>query len=906
MKPFDHLEEDAIKKLLEETAEQIQPNTAFTEQLEKRLKHAHIPKKGFNMYTLKTISATLGWALALAVLAIAFNWIASQIAPKNIPAANIPFVCPVTSPNGSIPPGETVENADFLGNDFLWTSLWPNGKVYMTEAHQKPDGSFSISWPWWRSVSGTLTIEGHRLDKKAEPLRADIPEGNDESSFHPSTLIFPTTGCWEVTGHVGDSSLTFVTEVIFGQSTPQPEPFSLENTPVAIPSTPTGELYQWNGQPLYLNAEFPEAPPEMKIYLSQDELRASVEDVQALAEKFGMLGEIYQVPGEVPDTTDYLMTDGNRQLRVRSDRYFIYYPDYAQTMYAFNTQEPANYKDLIDEFMQTHGLGSEYKIEYSEFYGGYFALPLTPDGFIIRHEHFSSNGYLFEFSATGILSVRSSLLRYDEVSSASVISAEETLNKLLDPANAHMYGVLSAVHSPNPKGLSWQRLYPVDQAITYYGYLSSTARSITNTAAYISLDGYQVTGNLLNIEENMPNTFVEATGQFHEVDGVKTFELTSWNIYDGYEEGYQGTIQQQGGQTVFITDEGLTLHVSDLPSDLSLPLENVYMIGVTHDGEFNWKSLDTRPLSWGGGGGGGGMGFYKLNLSGTPMPLPTNIPMPQPNIAEDIDLPRFEGQRGIVMVTLNTQLDGSQRMLYYLVSNDPNYPYISLEGEDLETLQAYHNRPVEIWGSGDHFDENGTLVVLVERFEIPFPDLQFQILKGTQASAQIEGNSALLFIAENGQSYVQLGSDCLYMFGAESMVGTGEVDEMVLIEALIVPDLTLGGYPTVCIYNTNMAVNPTNGEEMEMTITADQIYEADETLLSPSEPPTASIEKVELTYFTPDMRYPPTDSNNEPPYLQPVWIFSGHYSDGSKFEIIIQALKDEFLSPEIQQSRSPG
>ncbi|PYR95893.1 MAG: hypothetical protein DMG16_29325, partial [Acidobacteria bacterium] len=31
---------------------------------------------------------------------------------------------------------------------------------------------------------------------------------------HATALIFPTPGCWQVTGHVGSVSVTFVTKVI--------------------------------------------------------------------------------------------------------------------------------------------------------------------------------------------------------------------------------------------------------------------------------------------------------------------------------------------------------------------------------------------------------------------------------------------------------------------------------------------------------------------------------------------------------------------------------------------------------------------------------------------------------------------------------------------------------------------
>ena len=77
-----------------------------------------------------------------------------------------------------------------------------------------PDGSFEMKWPWQRGVSGKLTIEGRRLDAPAPPLRADIPEGYGDSGFQSTALIFPTQGCWEVTGIVGNAQLTFVTLVV--------------------------------------------------------------------------------------------------------------------------------------------------------------------------------------------------------------------------------------------------------------------------------------------------------------------------------------------------------------------------------------------------------------------------------------------------------------------------------------------------------------------------------------------------------------------------------------------------------------------------------------------------------------------------------------------------------------------
>jgi len=106
---------------------------------------------------------------------------------------------------------------NFFGNGKLWTSLWPDGTVIFRPGGPgdiSADGSLSMKWPWWRGTRGKLTIEGKRLDGSALPLPAYIPEGYGDTGFQSTALIFPTEGCWEVTGKVGEDSLTFVPRVV--------------------------------------------------------------------------------------------------------------------------------------------------------------------------------------------------------------------------------------------------------------------------------------------------------------------------------------------------------------------------------------------------------------------------------------------------------------------------------------------------------------------------------------------------------------------------------------------------------------------------------------------------------------------------------------------------------------------
>lgn len=121
--------------------------------------------------------------------------------------------CPVTLPDGSMPPGETVAGTSY-GNGLIWTALWPDGKVIFKPGGPgaiNPDGSLSMKWFWWRGVTGKLVIEGRRLDAAAPPLRSFVPQGYGDAGFQASDLTFPSPGCWEVTGRVGDAALKFVT-----------------------------------------------------------------------------------------------------------------------------------------------------------------------------------------------------------------------------------------------------------------------------------------------------------------------------------------------------------------------------------------------------------------------------------------------------------------------------------------------------------------------------------------------------------------------------------------------------------------------------------------------------------------------------------------------------------------------
>ncbi len=728
-------------------------------------------------------------------------------------------------------------------------------------------------------------------------------------------------------------------------SLPQENSPAPPNAPNQAAPAPNGNTYDWHGTTLYLSQPLPQSPAEANIYWLKLDQHATVESARALAQRLGIAGEVYQSAGELPGTTDFFITDGKQSLSVRSDRYFTYYADLQESPFA--ASNPPDASATIDQFLKAHGFDFEYKLEYSDIMHGYHVEPLTPDGLVIPEDYL-----LFTLDETGqVASITANLLDYEPIGMYGIRSAEQAWQQLLDPNGSA--GLVEWAASPGRVQHVWRRIYPLDQTVTLYGRVTSRPSIEPGKPPFVQIDLHSATGNTNGMDGFSQNSYFEATGQFIMENGIEEFNVTTWKVSDLLtEDGLVGTLRKEGEQVILETADG-NYTLTDMPVDLPMPFENAFVIGTKLGNTFDWKIMDDRmtPNGSAGGGGGGGLGLYRLNLSGTPVPFPTPTPIPgtptplstsqtyylvqagdtlssiaqaygisseelmrangiddpaalfvgQTLIIPGVNPQQIEGLRGIVTITINKQAKGSQRMVYGFMVDPAKNPggYMLLEGEDLQPLQQNNNRPVDIWGVVDHLNENGMPVITVERYEIPFPDLSFQILRGTQKLTEVEGQPATLFTTGDGKTYVQLYTDGTT---GSSLIGV-EGDE-VLLEALIIPDEAFGGYAALRVFGGSLAINPKNGQPVELTVTADQPPAVDEP--SPSAnptPPTAAIEKVELVYYVPDPRYVPASDQR---YIQPVWRFYGHYSNGDEFEVLIQALKEEFLLPELAPFAPPG
>jgi hypothetical protein len=138
--------------------------------------------------------------------------------------AAVPESCLVTKPSDRPfippPPYPVKRSKDYFwfGTDRLWTSLPVKGTWGRLGHYEPDDPTFRQKLFFWRQgydwhtePRPNLKVVGRRLDAPAAPLLAD--RANNVTS-EPAAMVvginFPTTGCWEITGHFENDEVTFV------------------------------------------------------------------------------------------------------------------------------------------------------------------------------------------------------------------------------------------------------------------------------------------------------------------------------------------------------------------------------------------------------------------------------------------------------------------------------------------------------------------------------------------------------------------------------------------------------------------------------------------------------------------------------------------------------------------------
>jgi hypothetical protein len=525
-------------------------------------------------------------------------------------------------------------------------------------------------------------------------------------------------------------------------------------------------------------------------------------------------------------------------------------------------------------------------------------IPVTANGQAIFYGSIQTQGLSVAISPDGqILQMQANLLSKEgqTLGKFALLSAEEAWQKFLDPTTS--LGTIENTGSGQTlNAQSWNRTYPENQPMTLYCGTTVYPAIEPGLPPLVTCDDFVLSGNLAELDKldsSSGNTFIAAQGQFKTDAGIRTFQVESWevaNIQKQYLTG--GEVRREGDQVIF-TVSGTDYSLFDVPADFPVPAQDVGAAGVPVDNVFEWNVLGIH-MPFGGGGGGGGA-FAKINLSGTPVPWPTPEPIISPTPSTVLGQ-RLDGVRGDLRVLVYQKADGGQVKEYqFSVKTDDYYTTYILQGTDLAQLDDNNNRPVDIWGVVTGYTPMENPILTVERSVIPYPDLNFQVLRGKQKISTIDGQDVILLTTEDGKTYVEFSGDTptpsFGLIGAE-----GDPVDVII---LAIPDEIFGGYQVARVFGGGPASDTANGQQPEdMPGWPGKPFVIPGDRSSTSALPALTIESIELGYYITD----PRNSSSTGAYLQPVWRFYGHYSDGSIFECLVQALKPEYLYPEEEQT----
>ncbi|HSL29969.1 MAG TPA: LysM peptidoglycan-binding domain-containing protein [Anaerolineales bacterium] len=783
--------------------------------------------------------------------------------------------------------------------------------------------------------------------------------------------------------------------------TPTPAPTAVSEESVTPETRADG--YDFRGAQVYLETSLPDSPTVAHVYLLKQDEPATEEQARALADRFGIQGEVYTAPNYVFNTTDYVFSDGKQSLQVYSERYFSYTANIAKTIKLSTNTPHEDAEATIREFLLARGFDFEFSILPSDFYDAYIVRPLSPDSIPMQYESYTWPALRVTLDENGeVLSLDATLMDYDSVpvGEYGIVSAQEAFEKVLN--DDAMTGKMEFVNSPDQEMRDWFRSYSDNKPVTAYGYVTNFPAAHAGTPPLVLFDGVPVTGNISGLESLDHYTFVKATGQFTLENGIRKLNVETWDR-KVQESSFSGSLSRQGDQIILTLDNGSgeKYALMDSPADLPLdiqPPDWLEVYGAIDDGRISWTFMRLFGNDSGGGGGGSGLGFYKLNLDGPPVafPSPTLTPStgqgnveyvvkegdtvlsiaeahglgrtpekiieanewlrreqalvigktliipvePQPvffglytvqegdtltAIAQSFDTTVDElmrinnltdsaiyiGQglsipipepveqpvqdlRGTLSIKIKNKSDGTSVKEYELeVPQDSGFGIYTMEGPLLHELDPYNALPILITGT---INTQGKLVV--DSYKIPYPDLQFQILKGTQKTEQIDGQGVVVFTTEDGDSYVEFIAtnnipNTTFVIGIQ-----GDLIEQ---EVLIIPGETFGGYPVAHIHQGAIVQEGSSPMEIQGNRISTYSESEDPTMSPDYAPPNLTIDYVELVYYVSNPYYQVNDPNynQRSPYTEPAWHFRGRYDDGTVFDVLIQALKQEFLLPEL-------
>ncbi len=866
---------------------------------------------------------SLGWGALTLLLIAALAWTLKTLAPlpEQVPAVlSSPVATKETFPTTEVPsatiqvlpqvdagllPGKWVAATDFgelifsisdMGRDITQTDYkftpWScgltnhSGPIVDSASWPITDGKFSVVSTFDREAMVHMVVNG------AYDATRQLLTGTWEETSYDVTC----SGTWEA------SLQALVTEFLPPVNTSQ-----FPNVDFIMPSA------------------LPPSPESLTLYQQQLSEAVTAESARQVATQWGVAGGVYSSPSEGMNDAIFDVMDGASSIR------FLNFPD--QFIYSIGYSSPDYGSALMDNgplpsfdeqvsiaarFLDPLGiLNLPYRAMPMETERGMVAFIPLLDGLPVIQEigvDRSNIGWIdVKINTPGqVTMVQYSHKEFLPSGTYPVLSAAQAWKRFTQDASLQhsRYAVLS------PEGentyQSWVHKYQPGQQVDIYGWINSYQPVDSSTLPLVMINNLPIIGDTAGLAPDNPYDvrLVHAWGQIQgaPTDGI-ALQVAGWEVSTLTDEFITGTLTTESGLTSLVAlDRTYTLldPPTGIPDGTQVGIQAVVLEGTPPS--LNWKFIETGqiPFSYGassscGGNGGGGGGsadanfgggtFSLLNLGGQDTATAPQAPPPyQPG-------DEISSVTGTVYVTQHIYLGGNTSTEVGLspdISSGLNTDWgYSLIGSSLAGIDQFNNLPITIWGQVDHID-NHIVYINVARFESVYPGEQIQVWTGTEQILTLDGQQVVLFTTSAGESYV-LKSSVDYPPADANIIG--RLGDLIEIEGYVISDKQVGGYPL--IKDTAGTTQPDGIADSAQISVWDHSQD-------PSSNPgavlqgTVTIDNVELAYDATNLDRCQASAGSDPNlapwlYVQPMWVFTGHFEDGRRFIAQVQALPDEYL-----------
>ncbi len=679
------------------------------------------------------------------------------------------------------------------------------------------------------------------------------------------------------------------------------------NLPI-LPSLSTLPVYTAGNAGLFanatpvLNATLPASPERVMIYAQQSREPLTFENARQMAERMGVTGNVYRVNSEDSQSKVYQVTNGASAIWfMDTPLTFSYVADYATVL--SNNGEPLPFDQqaaIAEAFLKGRGLlDFVYRVEPVQAHSGEVRFVRLLDGRPLRENNPFDPRIDVAVTPDGkVKQIVYRALKLQPVGEYPIRSAQAAWEALTSGQLAdHISVIVSDAVQPSTLQ-TWQRQYRPGQRADLYGYAQVLQPVEAGVSPLVSVNNLPLSGDLQTlIPQASLGQFLHIWGQMQrDASGVLTCHVSGWEPSALPDETFEGVIRRQGDRASLLVERvmsskpapsknsvqaGQSLVLLDPPTNLA-DGARVSIRGVQverPEPALDWWIIQTGAAASGAATGGSLSG---LSLAPTDR-APTPTPFPIPYRPGD----RVDGLLGLLNVTIWESPDKT-RTTQIVLGVEGTWS-VQLQGPGVRGIERYHNLHVRVWGK--YVQERGEPAILVERYEQADPEERIQAWLGTARLITLEECKVHLFTSREGKQYVlQSSLDMPEPLLEPSPLG--RPGDQILIEGKL-SGKTFGGYPVIKDLMGRVApgMRDLTGYQIQSAL-PDIVYKSTPADLIRGR---AVVDKVELVYYTPDWQGANVPADQAGRYVQPLWSFSGYLEDGVTFEVLVQAVRDEYL-----------